>query len=44
VCDEIEVLGEALASVAPPDRRSSLKYKMFAFGTGIEMLEEDQLE
>jgi hypothetical protein len=44
VRDEIEVLGKALAAVAPSDRGPSLEYKMFAFGTGIEMLEEDQLE
>ena len=42
--DEIEVLGKALSAVAPPDRASPLEDKMFAFGTGVEMLEEDQLE
>jgi hypothetical protein len=44
VRDEIEVLGKALAAMAPPDRGSPLEYKIFAFGAGIEMLEEDQLE
>jgi hypothetical protein len=44
VCDEIDVLGKTLAAVAPPDRRSPLEQKPVAFGTGIEMLEKDQLE